>query len=465
MVKVLISLAAVTLLILLFYAEEDWRGKRAWENCQHELKAKGEVLDWKAYMPSPVPDNRNFFKAPHMTEWFVRSETRDSLSETNALYGLITNDVKTAVITNRMTASHFLAWSDQFQPRFSEIREALKRPDARMDGDYAIPYKIPIPDFVALRALVQVFAQRANCWRLLGKPQQALEELTFLNDTRHMLEAAPTGKPMTLVSAMVNVAIVGLYVDTIARGMNSNEWNKSQLTVLQTQLARIHLLPRVVQAYRSGAAGMCHTLALSMAKPSKNSLAKNIGVNVLREITSPAPGPLRLFFRGMPNGWIYQNMTRVAYRELLPIQFINATNQTIMPSKLVDSEQEILKTRTHLTPYNFLAAIAVPNITKAMKTVAFNQTRANEAQIVCALERFRLANGHYPERLEDLVPQFIKKLPHDMIGGKPLNYHRTDDGKFLLYSVGWNEADDGGQVVFKQPGSADRERGDWVWKN
>lgn len=459
MVKVLIGLAAVGLLILLFYGEEDWRGKHAWENCQSELKAKGEVLDWSAYIPSPVPDSQNFFKAPHMTQWFVRSANRDSLSGTNALYGLITNAVKTAVITNRLMASNFLTWSDQFQPQFSEIREALKRPYARMDGDYAIPYKMPIPDFVTIRALVQVLAQRAHCWLLLGKPEKALDELSFLNHSRRMLEAAPTGKPMTLVSAMINVAIVGLYVDTITKGLNSNAWHKPQLIILQGQLAKIHLLPLVVQAYRSGAAGMCHTLALAMATPAQNRLAKNVGVNVLLEITSPAPRPLRLFFHGMPSGWIYQNMTRVAHGELLPIQFINVTNQTIEPAQLADSDQAILKTRTHLTPYNFLAAIAVPNITKAMTTVAFDQTWANEAQIVCALERFRLTNGHYPKRLEELVPQFITQLPHDIIGGKPLQYHRTADGKFLLYSIGWNETDDGGQI------SQDHTHGDWVWPN
>lgn len=43
-----------------------------------------------------------------------------------------------------------------------------------------------------------------------------------------------------------------------------------------------------------------------------------------------------------------------------------------------------------------------------------------------------------------LAPQFIIKLPHDVINGQPLKYRRTDDGSFILYSMGWNEKDDGG---------------------
>ena len=68
--------------------------------------------------------------------------------------------------------------------------------------------------------------------------------------------------------------------------------------------------------------------------------------------------------------------------------------------------------------------------------------------------------------LDALVPQFIEKLPHDIIGGQPLHYRRTDNGKFLLYSIGWNETDDGGQASpMDQYGTIDYNRGDWVWKN
>jgi hypothetical protein len=63
-----------------------------------------------------------------------------------------------------------------------------------------------------------------------------------------------------------------------------------------------------------------------------------------------------------------------------------------------------------------------------------------------------------------LAPQFIEKIPHDIIGGQPLHYRRTEDGKFLLYSVGWNETDDDGLDLW-QKNSFDYTKGDWVWKN
>ena len=52
-----------------------------------------------------------------------------------------------------------------------------------------------------------------------------------------------------------------------------------------------------------------------------------------------------------------------------------------------------------------------------MRTLAYQQTRVNEALIACALERYHLANGQYPETLAALAPQFLEKIPNDLIGG------------------------------------------------
>ena len=52
-----------------------------------------------------------------------------------------------------------------------------------------------------------------------------------------------------------------------------------------------------------------------------------------------------------------------------------------------------------------------------------------------------------------------------IINGRPLKYRRTDSGRFILYSVGWNEKDDGGVVALTKnnPPRQDTEKGDWVW--
>ena len=76
----LFVLACLATLTGLLFAVENWRGKRAWEQCRRELEAKGEVLDWNAYTPEPVPDEQNVYKAPRIAEWFVKGTSAAAAS-------------------------------------------------------------------------------------------------------------------------------------------------------------------------------------------------------------------------------------------------------------------------------------------------------------------------------------------------------------------------------------------------
>src|SRR4051812_47729175 len=71
----LIGLAGLATLIAIFYTVENFRGKRAWENCKRQLEARGAVLNWNSYIPPSVPADQNFFDAPKMAEWFIRPLT------------------------------------------------------------------------------------------------------------------------------------------------------------------------------------------------------------------------------------------------------------------------------------------------------------------------------------------------------------------------------------------------------
>ena len=106
----------------------------------------------------------------------------------------------------------------------------------------------------------------------------------------------------------------------------------------------------------------------------------------------------------------------------------------------------------------------LPALANSTIKFAAAQSAADLARVACALERYRLAHGNYPDALDAVAPQFIAQIPHDAIGSQPLRYRRTDDGQFVLYSIGWNEKDDGGVVGLHESGSVDIENGDWVWR-
>ncbi len=449
--RALTGLAALATFVAVFYLEEDWRGWHAWQKCKSELEAKGAVLDWSKFIPPPVPDDQNIFKAPKMAEWFTGRGMRDlseRLQSTN--YNLTTSvGAATNLIATTETARAYLAWSDQFQPDFGLMRRALKRPYARMDGDYSVPYEQPIPNFLTVRSVAQTLAQRAHCYLLLNQPEQALRELTLIHDMCRLLEAPPTGKPMTLVAAMINVAVTGLYVEVITEGSQRRVWQEPQLAALQNQLREEDLLPFVLEAFRSEPAAVCRNFEIAPLPKLFSMKFMKINWSLL-----------------MPRGWVYQNMVNLAVLHQKSLRGFQLANNMVSPRLFEDASRDIHNFFAHKWPYRFLAAIATPNYLKAQQTTLYDQTMINEAQIVCALERYRLAHGEYPEKLDALVPQFIEKLPHDIIGGGPLIYRPTSNGKFLLYSIGWNETDDGGKESPSSPnGGDDFTKGDWVWKN
>ena len=75
------------------------------------------------------------------------------------------------------SAADYLAWTQPAVSDLNVMRKALERPYARMDGNYQRPYERPIPNFVRMRTVAQMLAQRAQCYLLLGQPEAAWHEL------------------------------------------------------------------------------------------------------------------------------------------------------------------------------------------------------------------------------------------------------------------------------------------------
>jgi hypothetical protein len=64
--------------------------------------------------------------------------------------------------------------------------------------------------------------------------------------------------------------------------------------------------------------------------------------------------------------------------------------------------------------------------------------------------------GRYPERLDDLVPTFLDRIPLDPFTDQPFHYERLGDG-YLLYSEGQDGRDDRGTDI-----AHPIVRGEWV---
>jgi hypothetical protein len=68
------------------------------------------------------------------------------------------------------------------------------------------------------------------------------------------------------------------------------------------------------------------------------------------------------------------------------------------------------------------------------------------ALVAIAAEQFRRARGHWPEALDELVPDFLAAVPPDPFASHALRLNRCDNG-IVIYSIGPNQVVDGGDVV------------------
>jgi hypothetical protein len=362
------------------------------------------------------------------------------------------------------TAAEYLAWSAQFTNEFDLMREALQRPSARVEGDYRQPLHTPAVNTFMVRTVTQTLAQRAQCWLLAGQPEQALRELTLVHDLCRLLEPE-TNPPATLVSAMIDAAVTGLYVDAIADGLRLHVWREPELLALERQLEGIDLPPLLVRAMQTERAAVCQVFDDLGPRKLVQSGLFSIDVSTEHGFWSQLKTAGAVLLVAAPRGWLYQNMALTARLGQRSMEAFDPHSRTISPRNVESFQNEYERVFSRTSAYNFMAALATPNFSRAWQIAARSQTRANLALVACALERHRLAHSEYPKTLASLVPEFIKAVPADIITGQTLFYSRDTTGTFLLYCAGWLRSDSGaGAGQANNPLTKAIPVGAWAWQ-
>jgi len=92
----------------------------------------------------------------------------------------------------------------------------------------------------------------------------------------------------------------------------------------------------------------------------------------------------------------------------------------------------------------WLSPMILPSMNSALDKAARMDVGKEQIVAAIALKRHRLRHGRLPPTLEALVPEFLDAVPRDWFAAAPLRYRPEEAGDFLLYSVGVDGVDDGG---------------------
>jgi tetratricopeptide (TPR) repeat protein len=550
-------LAGLTALIALFYAEENWRGQRAWEQFKRTWEAKGERFDWATVVPPPVPDSENFALAPmvlssyaayvdtngrairpaktnilnklrmsvfreeeypsfntkkpfgqwqtakwtDLSAWqtYYRTPTLapPAVGRRYSRFGgrpstpgrpVMAPPAKTAMATPAPTnefpvapqpqspAEDVLLALSRYDAAIAELRQASRLPQARFPLNYEHPEERVFAHFGALRQCAQVLQLRSVAELSLNRTEEALADIKLSLRLGESIHAEPFFQ-----SEKTRVSIVESNLQPIWEGLAAHRWSDSQLVALDSELSGLDFFSDYAAVVRSQRALANYQLDL-WRRTHNAQIEPDPGCDYDDAIKRTGARLIGFYFHSFPSGWYYQNEVRTcrAYtEELLPL--LNAKTRTVsqvlvtnfkfdgilgspMPymAEKIDRPDEQEWGSAFWHPYSILENFAFEF--GSAKQFAYAQGSVDLARVACALERYRLARGEYPASLNELSPRFMEKLPCDLINGLPLHYRVTDDKQFVLYSLGWSNVDEHGEVRYSHDRFKDLRSGNWLWR-
>ncbi len=269
------------------------------------------------------------------------------------------------------------------------------------------------------------------------RPEDAVNALSCVFPIANSLSDEPTG-----LSQLVRFAILGLAVQGLENVVNRSELSDPLLARMQECLTSAvpplwqgPIINRALTGERAMSldyAGEYYLLlaANDKAEPVEGVVpAISVGLPLINLLGSDA------FERAIfANSFrLIQDASNEAARTGTPPDIMAALRW---------KENSFLAFRTPIV--NAL----MPAFDRAFTSELRIRAQLDLARTALAVERFRLANGGLPERLEDVVPAFLDRLPTDpWNGGNPVSYRVRDNGEFVVYSFGKNKTDENGEEM------------------
>lgn len=530
-----ISLVGLVGLLAIFYAEENWRGERALNNFKRAWEAKGESFDFKDFIPKSVPDDQNFALTPivatcyegvldkqghelkpHRTNVIQRlmmnvyhyppGDTVSGVRSTNgdwrigkmcdlqswqiyyrtpftnmflfvedtpagkATYwkpftnsgSILTNDFAFPPKPGSPAADVLLALG-KYDSDIEELRAASRLTNSRfpLNYDAKLPSVVYLMHLAPLKYCSQTLQLRAIAELENGESQKALDDVMLMLRLVDSIRTEPFAHSQFWRSEMAN-----LIVQVVWEGLARHRWSDVQLAAIERELGRLDFLADYQLVMRCDRIGLFTQLeqlrrTRNFEAFRRNGWTQSNGFKPLPEFLFHI-APDALFYR------IELDCAKQFQEWALPM--VNIEKKVVSLQMLTNQEIAFQKAEQYRSPYNTFTKFS-PNAYYARKFV-YTQSTIDLARVACALESYRLAHGAHPESLGKLVPEFISQVPHDIIGGQPLHYRRTTKDRFVLYSVGWDNTDDGGVVALSKTSHWDDTKhkwvvdpDDWVWKN
>ena len=296
-----------------------------------------------------------------------------------------------------------------------------------------------------------------------------------------------------IISQLVYIAEFQMAFAVIWEALQVEGWNDSQLAQIQKELLRFRFYEPMKQAIiversmnsMEFVKGRSSRSYMDRILSGISGLGGGSGGNIISTGNTSVWYDFSQYFNGMGE-WMKGVGIRTATAsrywywkfftsyddEILYLTCMNFTIQQIdkaldgkMLSQIVTETDHWLSQHEPNPSKMPLSALLIGAQKAYIEKAGFSETMLQMVITAVAIKRYQIQNKRMPDSLSQLIPAFLKQIPKDPLDGQPLRYKINSDGRMLLYSIGKDYVDDGGNPEFnnKQTSKTFFNQKDWVW--
>ncbi len=295
----------------------------------------------------------------------------------------------------------------------AEIKKSLA--ESSFFGDTAEVYikqGLPEEDFLtyppgpvaSLKALAQHYGHTALWQAYSGQREKTLEELQPLLNL-----ASLEGHNSTFIEGLVRNSSRAIAANAVHAIIRENVLNQEDLLSIQTRFSRMNMMEDLRQTLE-GEEAYCGKMYRIELDPSfKGSFWQRSFARLV-------------YFSG------YMDLNKAAiFKAMRGFRAAIDTEGETLDNAAWKKAEDLPESL-----FNNLARDTISAVGKASILFLRVQSQRDAVILACALERYRMKVGSFPEKLEALIPEYLPQMPPGSLSQGSLSYTRTEKGYELI---------------------------------
>lgn len=489
--QILLLLGLVMFLVGLILAASHYRAKRAVASYKKQLLAAGEELTVDDLRPLRILPQQNGAEILRRAEKLLA--VRDEVIGTNpptamsivspgrAMIRWAQTDVRSRQATN--TWAEIEAALARNRGALDLLGMAAEKPGFDFELDYNLGIMVPLRHLMTFRdgarllsAAAEAELREGDTAAALGHLRTPLALLRGLEDER------------TTISQLVRVAVTVTTLNTVWEFLQSPDVTGEQLQTLQQDLARLEFI-QAAEKTLSMERAFTDTMLGQARKRSSSIRDMMIVANAFSGDDDEKAGDgkgktsrsrawgMKLREDAWRYWWSYPDQLALLRAGQILIEAARQVQaEERFDHALARQANRLAELRIPPFPNDHTAIEALDLRNLFSQSMLSNQKYLSRVMTIeavrqlavtaIALKRYQLRHGHLAADLAALAPEFLGGVPGDPVDGQPLRYRPNKDGSFLLYSIGEDGVDGGGDPRPANEASKSLYWGkgrDWVW--